>query len=171
MVQVRRAFRIRLQVLAAAAGSLTLLGAILAFAYTTFQNDVDGVPIPSRWPNGSFTWVLDNPGSPPGNVDITDGIPIKTVLINSFNSWTTASLNGQQLTNLSISNGNDVTNLPDPQIDCVNVVSFNENNPADFPTGTAAIAFTTVSTDYLRNGAPGAPGTTYTLLNATTLKL
>ena len=88
MVQAKRAFRIRLQVLAAAAGSLTLLGAILAFAYTTFQNDVDGVPIPSRWPNASFTWVLNNPGTPPGNVDTTDGtnpLPLKTVLINSFN--------------------------------------------------------------------------------------
>jgi hypothetical protein len=72
MVQAKRAFRIRLQVLAAAAGSLTLLGAILAFAYTTFQNDVDGVPIPSRWANASFTWVLNNPGTPPGNVDTTD---------------------------------------------------------------------------------------------------
>jgi hypothetical protein len=144
---------------------LTLLGAILAFAYTTYQNDVDGVPIPSRWANASFTWVLDNPGTPPGNVDTTDGtnpLPLKTVLINAFNSWATASLNGMQLTNISIANGNDVTNLPNPQIDCVNVVSFNDNNPADFPTGTASIAFTTVSTDYITNGAPGPPGTTYT---------
>jgi hypothetical protein len=165
MEQAKRAFRIRLQVLAAAAGSLTLLGAILAFAYTTFQNDVDGVPIPSRWANSSFTWALNNPGTPPGNVDTTDGtnpVPLKTVLINSFNSWATASLNGQRLTNLTITNGSDVTNLPNPQIDCTNVVSFNDNNPADFPTGTAAIAFTTVSTDYLRNGASGTPGTIYT---------
>jgi hypothetical protein len=66
------------------------------------------------------------------------------------------------LTNLSIANGNDVTNLPNPQIDCTNVVSFNDNNPADFPTGTASVAFTTVSTDYFRNGPPGPPGTTYT---------
>jgi len=165
MVQAKRAFRIRLQVLAAAAGSLTLLGAILAFAYTTFQNDVGGVPIPSRWPNASFAWVLNNPSTPPGNVDTTDGtypLPLKTVLMDSFTSWATTSLNGQQLTNLSITNGNDVTNLPNPQIDCVNVVSFNDNNPADFPTGTAAIAFTTVSTDYVRIGPPGTPGTTYT---------
>jgi hypothetical protein len=165
MVQAKRAFRIRLQVLAAGAGGLALLGAILAFAYTTFQNDVDGVPIPSRWPHASFTWVLNNPGTPPENVDTTDGtnpLPLKTVLINSFNSWATGSLSGQQLTNISITNGNDVTNLPDPQVDCTNVVSFNDNNPADFPTGTASVAFTTVSTDYLRNGAPGTPGTTYT---------
>jgi hypothetical protein len=144
---------------------LTLLGAILAFAYTTFQNDVGGVPIPSRWPNASFAWVLNNPSTPPGNVDTTDGtnpLPLKTALMNSFTSWATASLNGQQLTNLSITNGNDVTNLPNPQIDCTNVVSFNDNNPADFPTGTAAIAFTTVSTDYVRIGPPGTPGTTYT---------
>ncbi|MGO8737201.1 MAG: matrixin family metalloprotease [Terriglobia bacterium] len=165
MVQAKRAFRIRLQVLAAAAGSLTLLGAILAFAFTTFQNDVDGVPIPSRWANASFTWVLNNPGTPPANVDTTDGTnpqPLKTVLINSFNSWATASLNGQQLTNLTVTNGSDVTNLPNPQIDCTNVISFNDNNAADFPTGTTAIVFTTVTTDYLLNGAPGTPGTIYT---------
>ena len=147
------------------AGSLTLLGTILAFAYTTYQNDVDGVPVPSRWPNASFTWVLNNPGVPPGNVDTTDGtnpLPLKTVLINAFTSWGTASLNGQQLTNLNITNGNDVTNLPTPKIDCVNVISFNDNNSADFPTGTASIAFTTVTTDYVMIGPPGSPGTIYT---------
>jgi hypothetical protein len=165
MVQAKRGFRVRFQALAAGAGGLTLLCAILAFAFTTYQNDVDGVPIPSRWANASFTWVLNNPGTPPGNVDTTDGtnpLPLKTVLINSANSWKTGSLNGQQLTNISITNGNDVTNLPNPQIDCMNVVSFNDNNAADFPTGTVTVAFTTVSTDYLRNGAPGTPGTTYT---------
>jgi hypothetical protein len=172
MVQAKRAFRIRFQVLAAGAGSLTLLAAILAFAYTTYQNDVDGVPVPSRWPNASFTWVLNNPGTPPLHVDTTDGtnpLPIKTVLINAFNSWATASLNGQQSTNISITNGNDVTNLPNPQIDCTNVVSFNDNNPADFPTGTVAIAFTTVSTDYYMNGAPG-PGLTYTFTECNSLE-
>jgi hypothetical protein len=146
-------------------GSLTLLGALLAFAYTTYQNDVGGVPTPSRWPNASFTWVLNKPGTPPVNVDTTDGtnpLPLETVLINSFNSWATASLNGLPLTNLTVTHGNDVTNLPNPQIDCTNVVSFNDTNPADFPTGTAAVAFTTVSTDYVRVGPPGTPGTTYT---------
>ena len=165
MAQAKKGFRVRFRALAIGAGGVTLLGAILAFAFTTYQNDVDGVPIPSRWANAAFTWVLDNPGTPPANVDTTDGTnpqPLKTVLVNSSNAWATGSVNGQQLTNISISNGNDVTNLPNPQIDCTNVVSFNDNNAADFPTGTAAIAFTTVSTDYLRNGAPGTPGTTYT---------
>jgi hypothetical protein len=166
MGPAKRAFRIRIQVLAVAAGSLVLLGTILAFAYTTYQNDVGGVPVPSRWPNASFTWVLDNPGTPPANVDTADGanpLPLRTVLMNSFNSWATASLNGQQLTNLSTTNGSDVTSLPNPQVDCVNVISFNDNNPDDFPTGTAAVAFTTVSTDYLRNsGPPGTSGKTYT---------
>jgi hypothetical protein len=165
MLEAKRVFRVSCKVLFALAGSLALLGALLTFAYTTFQNDVYGVPVPSRWPNASFTWVLDNPGTPPANVDTTDGtnpLPIKTVLINSSNSWATGSLNGQQLTNISIANGNDVTNLPNPQIDCTNVVSFNDNNPADFPTGTATVAFTTVSTDYFLNGPPGTPGTTYT---------
>jgi hypothetical protein len=147
---------------------LTLLGAILAFAYTTYQDDVGGVPIPSRWANASFTWVLNNSGIPPGNVDTTDGknpLPLKTVLINSFNSWATGALNGQQLTNLSVANGNDVTNLPNPQIDCTNVVSFNDNNPSDFPTGTVSVAFTTVTTDYYgkNTGAPPqTPGWIYT---------
>jgi hypothetical protein len=147
----------------AAAGGMTLLGAILAFAYTTFQNNVNG-PIPSLWPNSSFTWVLNNPGTPPTNVDTTDGtnpLPLKTALMDSSNPWATASLNGQHLTNISITNGNDVTNLPSPQIDCTNVVSFNDISRADFPTGTAAVAFTTVSTDYFRAGPPGTPGTIY----------
>jgi hypothetical protein len=71
------------------------------------------------------------------------------------------------LTSLAIANGNDVTNLPTPQIDCTNVVSFNDNNPADFPTGTAAVAFTTVSTDYYgKGGLLGKPGTyTFTECN------
>jgi hypothetical protein len=164
MLEANRVFRIRRRILVVLAGGLPLLGAILAFAYTTFQNDIYGVPAPSLWPNASFTWVLNNPG-PPGNVDTTDGtnpLPLKTVLINSSNAWATGSLNGQQLTNLSVANGSDVTNLPNPQVDCTNVVSFNDNNPADFPTGTASLAFTTVSTDYFRNGPPGTPGTTYT---------
>lgn len=177
MLEGNRVFRFRRKVLFALAGSLTLLGAILAFAYTTYQNDVGevaavsgspeipGVPVPSRWPNASFTWVLDNPGTPPKNVDTTDGtnpMPLKTVLINSSNSWATGSLNGQQLTSLSIANGNDVATLPNPQIDCTNVVTFNDNNPADFPTGTESVAFTTVSTDYVRVGPPQTPGTIYT---------
>jgi hypothetical protein len=144
-------------------GAMALLSAILAFAYTTYQNNVNG-PIPSLWPNASFTWVLNNPGTPPANVDTTDGtnpLPVKTVLLNSSLAWSTATLNGQQLTNLSITNGNDVTNLPNPQVDCTNVVAFNDNNPADFPTGTTTVAFTTVSTDYFKNGPP-IPGGTYT---------
>jgi hypothetical protein len=169
MLEANRVFRVRRAVLIALAGSLPLLGAILAFAYTTFQNDIYGVPAPSLWPNVSFTWVLNNPG-PPANVDTTDGtnpLPLKTVLINSANSWAAASLNGQQLTNLSIANGIDVTTLPNPQIDCTNVVSFNDNNPADFPTGTASVAFTTVSTDYYgKGGQLGTPGTyTFTECN------
>jgi len=169
--------RIRRPVLFALAGSLSVLGAILGFAYTTYQNDVGevppigtspeipGVPVPSRWPNASFTWVLDNPGTPPGNVDTTDGtnpLPLKTALMNSANAWATGLLNGQQLTNLTIINGNDVTNLPNPQVDCTNVVTFNDNNATDFPTGTESVAFTTVSTDYVRVGPPQTPGTVYT---------
>jgi hypothetical protein len=168
MLEANRVFRVPRKVLFALAGSLTLLGAILAFAYTTYQDDVGGVPVPSRWPNSSFIWVLNNPGTPPANVDTTDGtnpLPLKTVLINSSNAWATGSLNGQQLTNLSVANGNDVTNLPNPRIDCTNVVSFNDSNPADFPTGTTSVAFTTVTTDYYgknTNAPPQTPGTVYT---------
>jgi hypothetical protein len=177
MLEGNKVLRVPRKVLYALAGSLMLLGAILAFAFTTYQNDVGevapvtghpeipGVPVPSRWPNASFTWVLDNPGTPPMNVDSTDGtnpLPLKTVLINSANSWATGLLNGQPLTNLTIANGNDVTNSPTPQVDCTNVVTFNDNNPADFPTGTESVAFTTVSTDYVRVGPPQTPGTIYT---------
>ena len=172
-----RCFRVRRKVLFALAGGVALLGAILAFAYTTYQNDVGEVPptqtspevpgvaVPSRWPNASFTWVLDSPGTPPMNVDTTDGtnpLPLKTVLINSSSAWAASALNGQQLTNLSVANGIDVANLPNPQIDCTNVVTFNDNNPADFPTGTESVAFTTVTTDYVRVGPPQTPGTVYT---------
>ena len=172
-----RCSRVRCKVLFTLAGGVALLGAILAFAYTTYQNDVGEVPptqtspevpgvaVPSRWPNASFTWVLDSPGTPPMNVDTTDGtnpLPLKTVLINSSSAWAASGLNGQQLTNLSVANGIDVANLPNPQIDCTNVVTFNDNNPADFPTGTESVAFTTVTTDYVRVGPPQTPGTVYT---------
>ena len=62
MQEGNRVSRVRRPVLFALAGSLSLLGAILAFAYTTYQNDVGevppigtspeipGVPVPSRWP-------------------------------------------------------------------------------------------------------------------------
>jgi hypothetical protein len=99
------------------------------------------------------------------NVDTTDGtnpLPLKTVLINSSSAWAASGLNGQQLTNLSVANGIDVANLPNPQIDCTNVVTFNDNNPADFPTGTESVAFTTVTTDYVRVGPPQTLGTVYT---------
>jgi hypothetical protein len=146
----------------------TLAGAFLAFAFTTYQDDVGGVAVPSRWPNAAFTWVLDNSGTPPANVDTTDGsspVPVKTALLKSFNSWATGTLNGQQLTNVSIANGSDVANLPVPQIDCTNVVTFNDTNPADFPTGTVSVAFTTVSTDYYaktQNAPPQGAGYIYT---------
>ena len=146
----------------------TLAGAILAFAFTTYQDDVGGVGVPSRWPNAAFTWVLDNSGTPPANVDTTDGsnpVPLKTALLSSFNSWATGTLNGQQLANISITNGTDVTNLPAPQVDCANVVTFNDTNKADFPTGTVSVAFTTVSTDYYaktQNAPPQGSGYIYT---------
>ena len=44
---VSREFCARRKVMVGMVGGLTLLGAILAFAYTTFQNDVYGVPVPS----------------------------------------------------------------------------------------------------------------------------
>jgi hypothetical protein len=178
-----RVSRVRRPVLFALAGSITLLGAILAFAYTTYQNDVGevppiqgspeipGVPVASRWPSASFTWVLDNTGTPPGNVDTTDGanpLPLKTALANSANAWATGLLNGQQLTNLTITNGSDVTNLPNPQVDCTNVVTFNDNNATDFPTGVESVAFTTVSTDYVQVGPPQTPGTIYTFTECNT---
>jgi hypothetical protein len=162
MLADNRVSRVRRKLVIVLAGGLPLLGAVLAFAYTTYQNDVYGVPVPSIWPNASFTWVLNNPGAPPANVDTTDGtnpLPLKTVLTNSSNSWATGALNGQQLTSLTVANGNDVTNLGNPQIDCTNVVTFNDNNPDDFPTGTATVAFTTVSTDYV--SAPNTPGPPY----------
>lgn len=87
------------------------MGAILTYAFTTFQNDVHGVAVASRWPNASFTWVLNDTGTAPARVDVSDGtdpLPIKTVLANSFSAWAAASLNGQQLTGISIANGTDV---------------------------------------------------------------
>jgi len=177
MREGKRILQVRRSILFGSAGALTLLGAILAFAFTTYQNDVGEVPpttkspeipgvaVPSVWPNASFTWVLDNPGTPPANVDTTDGtnpLPLQTVLMNSANAWASGLVNGQQLTNVGITNGPDVTNLPNPQVDCTNVVTFNDSNPTDFPTGTETVAFTTVTTDYVRVGPPQTPGTIYT---------
>lgn len=162
MLKRNRAGWVRRKAKIGLVGLVALLSAMLGFAYTTYQNNVNG-PIPSLWPNASFTWVLDNPGTPLTNVYTTDGanpLPLKTVLQGSALAWSSATLNGQQLTNLSITNGSDVTNLPNPQVDCTNVVSFNDSNAADFPTGTATVAFTTVSTDYFMNGPP-VPGGTY----------
>jgi len=177
MQAIGSAIRVRGKILIGFAGGFALLGAALVFAFTTYQNDVGevaptltspeipGTPVPSRWPNAAFTWVLNNPGTPPLNVDTTDGtnpLPIKTVLANAANSWAAATLNGQQLTNITVANGADVTSLPNPQIDCTNVVTFNDTNSADFPTGTTTVAFTTVTTDYVRVGPPQTPGTIYT---------
>jgi len=75
MLEGNKVLRVRCKVLFALAGSLMLLGALLAFAFTTYQNDVGevppvpgttqpetpGVPVPSRWANASFTWVLTIP--------------------------------------------------------------------------------------------------------------
>jgi len=61
MLKGSRYFRVRRKALFALAGSLTLLGAILAFAYTTYQNDVGEVPNP------------EIPGSPGGRSSFSVG--------------------------------------------------------------------------------------------------
>ena len=161
----KRTNRVRVRIWVAGMGCLALMGAILAYAFTTIQDDVNGIAVPSRWANASFTWVLNNTGTAPSNVDVSDGtnpLPIKTVLANAASTWAAASLNGQQLTNINITNGADVSTLATPQVDCTNVISFNDTNTADFPTGTIALAV--VSQDYERTASPDSPGLTYTYI-------
>jgi hypothetical protein len=115
-----------------------------AFAYNPFQDDVNGTPQASRWPNASVTYYI-NPTTA-NNVSTISGVSIQTAIENAFTTWTstTAPFNGQLLTDLQATDaGTSTLNAPDAS-DCLNVIGFSDSNTADFPTGT--IAFTEVST-------------------------
>jgi hypothetical protein len=123
---------------------------VLLLAYTHEQDDVNG-PVATQWCNGNFNnglpctntvnWSLGPTGT---NVDTVGGPTIPQAIQNAFASWQEASLNGQLLANLVITQGPpSSTTAPDSQ-DCVNVVGFTDTNTNDFPTGT--IAFTDIAT-------------------------
>ncbi len=128
------------------AGLAFLLCAGLAFAYTTFQNNVSGAATPSRWPNGAVVWQL-NPtfGS---NIDTLSGAspaPVATVLNNAFQTWQTATWNGQALSTVTFSQGPNSSQTDPDLTDCANVISFVPSSAVAFPTGTLAITMVTTA--------------------------
>ncbi len=128
--------------------------ALLAFAYNPEQDQVNGAPVSTMWPNGQVTWSL-NPtvGSNVHTSGATDDIP--KALNAAFSAWTNTPLTSGigVVSSLSVAQGPDSA-LTDPDSsDCVNVVSFSPTSAVNFPTGT--IAFTTIVTSF------GTPPTIY----------
>lgn len=135
-----------------AAGLILVSSAIFLFAYTHEQDDVNG-PVVTQWCNGnqnngapctnSVTWNL-NPTAP--NVNTTGGTTLIQALQNSFASWGQASVNGQSLVSLSITQGSTSETQTTPNAnDCTNIVGFTDSTN-DFATGT--IAFTEIATSF-----------------------
>jgi hypothetical protein len=115
--------------------------------YTSFQNQVKGTAVPSRWAGATVTWQL-NPARGP-NVDSTSGhdpIPAAAAITKAFQTWQQAALNGVAATQLSVTRGPDTAVTDSDMNDCTNVISFAPSDAVSFPTGTVAI--TTVSTAY-----------------------
>lgn len=123
-----------------------LLFAGLAFAYTTFQNNVSGAATPSRWPNGSVVWQL-NPtiGSNIDTISGTNAVPVTTVLNNAFQTWHNAQWNGQALSSVTFTQGPN-SGQTDPDLgDCSNVISFVPSAAVSFSTGTLAVTMVTTA--------------------------
>lgn len=137
-----------------------LFSAYVVFAYNPFQDQVNGAPVPTRWPNASVTWNLNRTTG--ANVDTTSGtnsVSLDTAGSDGIDVWqnTNLALDQQQsllLNDLTLTRGANST-LSDPNTsDCINVISFSPSSAVSFPTG--AIAFTQVVT------ATGTPPFTYT---------
>jgi len=127
--------------------------AVLLFAYTSFQDDVNNQPIPTRWANDQITWFLNPNGST--NVNTTGGVTVAAALGNAINVWAQTQFNSQTLNSLAITAGGNNTSASAPNIsDCLNIVGFSDTTPGDFPSGT--IAFTQVAT-VTNNGATNFP--------------
>ncbi|MGH9406370.1 MAG: matrixin family metalloprotease [Terriglobia bacterium] len=156
----------------AAAAALT---AIFLFGYTHEQDDVNG-PVAAKWCNGNLNsgapctyfvnWSL---GPQPGpSMVAPGGVGYVQAIQAAFNSWHNATLNGQTVVALTISQGVGSA-LTSEQVDCQNVVGFTDPASSDFPTGT--IAFTSIATSF---GCPvagpncptGTPPNTYSCPNS-----
>ncbi len=121
-----------------------LFASLLLFAYTTFQQNVNGTATPSRWPSANVTWSL-NPTTGT-NVDDTSGtspVPAATVLANAFSAWQGAQLNGQSVTTLNVTRGADSSKTDPDGSDCTNLITFVPSSSVQFATGI--IATTTVT--------------------------
>lgn len=162
----KNTFRLSLLGIALAAVALTT---IFLFAYTHEQDDVNG-PVPAKWCNGnqndgspcsrSVSWSL---GPAPGsNVDQTGGGYVQA-LQAAFNSWQQASVNGQTVVKVAVSQGQG-SGANSPSVDCQNVIGFTDPTKSDFSTGT--IAFTSIATSFGctvagANCPAGSPPNTY----------
>ncbi len=151
-MDLKRHFRVRGQVaLAAGLALAAALGSLLIFAYNPEQDDVNNAAVATRWPNNSMTWSL-NPTTK-SNVTGT-AAAVHQALVNAFTAWQTATLKGQVVAQLAITQGPNSTLTTVNASDCINVVSFVDSTSRDFSTGT--VAFAAVATDF------GPPPTTYT---------
>jgi hypothetical protein len=137
--------------------SLLLLSvAAAALAYNPFQDDVNGTPQPSRWPNASVSYYIN-----PATGSNISGDP-STAIQAAFQTWMTtpAPFNGQLLTDIQATDqGTSSLSAPNAT-DCRNVIGFDDTNTADFPTGT--IAFTEISTVSPQGANYSCPGQTET---------
>ena len=128
-----------------------LLPAVAGFSYNPLQEEVNGTPAPSRWPNASVTYYI-NPtiGS---NISTTGGTA-QNAIDSAFSTWkrTPAPFNGQVLTNIQATDAGSSSQVVPNATDCLNVIGFEDTNRFDFPTG--AIAFTEI---LAVSPGPGAP--------------
>lgn len=139
--------------------------AVLVFAYNHEQDDVNSAPALTRWCvnqaqpcSDQVTWSLNGSET---NVDTSSGVSVVTTLQTAFASWQGASLSGQSVTGLSITQGPASSATTINATDCVNVIGFADSNASsDFSTGT--IAFTAIATAF------GTPPTIYTCPSAGT---
>lgn len=132
--------------------------AVMTFAYT-HETDNVGRPVSMTWQGNSITWNL-NPAIGT-NVSSSGGPTAAVTIAAAFNAWTSSTLNGQSLVNLSATQGPDSSGTSPNIKDCINTVSFKDTS-SDFPTGV--IAFTEVATVFGSGGSP----LTYTCVNPST---
>lgn len=147
---------------ALACGALLLaFSAAAVFAYTTVQVSIGASqPISPVWPTLPVKWGL-NPYTPANNVStsgctIDPSSCIEQSLANGFHTWTSALIQGQSLTNLSVQYITPTSPLPTAPdaTDCQNVIGFSDS-ASDFSTGT--VAFTEIAYVTASNLSSGPP--------------
>jgi len=149
----------------AALGSGALLivfSAVVLFAYNTFQDNVGTLqapqPVVPLWTNLPVTWLL-NPATPSNDVSTTGcsssaSTCIQQSLAAGFTTWTSALVQGQSLTDISVQYDPTLSSKTAPDVsDCQNVMGFSDA-ASDFSTGT--IAFTELGTVTRPTGTTGS---------------